>query len=170
MKQFVILIILLVFTAASASASASASTSAKIYKWRDENGKLQFSDKPPATAEEITTINIKPNQAIDTNAPNRRAAAAVAAEKERIEEEKKRAEVDERYKKSKTKIFERINEIDKNTKKWREENMEFSERTCKEATRIEQSILKSINNDPYQKMLLSSDLKLIRSEKRVVCP
>jgi glutaredoxin len=32
----------------------------EIYKWRDENGKIHFGDRPPVT-QESTPVNVKPN-------------------------------------------------------------------------------------------------------------
>ncbi|MES9818337.1 MAG: glutaredoxin domain-containing protein [Candidatus Thiodiazotropha sp.] len=42
-----------------AIAGGSANADA-IYKWRDENGKIHFGDRPPAT-EESTPVTVKPN-------------------------------------------------------------------------------------------------------------
>ncbi|MES9943328.1 MAG: glutaredoxin family protein [Candidatus Thiodiazotropha sp.] len=55
MRPFQLVIGCLLVVLASGSVNAEA-----IYKWRDENGKIHFGDRPPVT-EESEAVTVKPN-------------------------------------------------------------------------------------------------------------
>lgn len=62
-----------------AFALAGNAARAEVYKWVDENGKTQFSDKPPPNQKNVKQLNINTNVSpADKAAAERRAAAEKA--------------------------------------------------------------------------------------------
>lgn len=117
-----------------------------IYKWRDPDGKLHFSDSPPLTTAAPEMIDGRQTQASaasDTHAKNDGAHSGA---------------------------LDRIAEIDAKAKQWREENREFSERECNAALKTEQTILELIMLEPHKKAHYSTDLNAVRVQKRIACP
>ena len=66
----------------AAFALAGTAAHAEVYKWVDENGKTQFSDKPPPNQKNVKQLNIDTKVSpADKAAADRRAAAEKASAK-----------------------------------------------------------------------------------------
>jgi len=71
---------LLAVSLAAAFALAGPAAHAEVYKWVDENGKTQFSDKPPPNQKNVKQLNLNTNVSpADKAAAERRAAAEKAS-------------------------------------------------------------------------------------------
>ncbi|HEX4329722.1 MAG TPA: DUF4124 domain-containing protein [Burkholderiales bacterium] len=78
-RSFVLSRLLAVFLGA-AFALAGIAAHAEVFKWVDENGKTQFSDKPPPNQKNVKQLNINSNVSpADKAAAERRAAAEKAS-------------------------------------------------------------------------------------------
>ncbi len=121
-------------------------TSHAIFKWRDADGKLHFSDTPPLSTKTIEKFNVVQNQAAETKT-------------EWIQKKEAHAKTEER-----------IARVDEKAKQWREENKEFSEQECNAALKSEQIILELIRLDPARKSLFATDLNILSGQRRIACP
>ncbi len=136
----------------------SSIATAEVYKWRDESGKLHFSDTPPVTNEQVEQITIKDNITTGNYIP---------AAKEAITEDKKESDLDRRIRENKDKR-EKAESDAENFARANSESA-YLQRECKIAKEKVAAIKTLMKGDRTNQTLYYAQLITAESRVKVTC-